>query len=135
MRPNPLIATLTAIISISVFQFPIQNAHNIGGIFSVNEETGTKRQSRKNPKQIANHKSQPATLNYYIEKLVFGFLWEETVIDFDYLPITVIWASFKYAQHCEASAFAGGVHLDRVTGGDCDHRDTGRDAASCLEQG
>src|SRR5258706_588069 len=72
MRPNPLIATLTAIISISVFQFPIQNAHNIGGIFSVNEETGAKRQPRKNPKQIANHKSQSATLNYYIEKLVFG---------------------------------------------------------------
>ena len=62
------------------------------------------------------------------------FLRGETVIHFDYLPITVIWAFIKYAQHCEASTFADGVHPYRVAGSDCHHRNTGRDAAPCIKQ-
>jgi len=43
--------------SISVFQFPIQTAHSIGGGFSVNEETDGKASLGENP----NSKPQSAT--------------------------------------------------------------------------
>ena len=59
---------------------------------------------------------------------------KELVIDFDYLQITVPWASIKCAQSCEPSAFAGRVYPDRVTGRNRDHSDIGRDAAASLEQ-